>query len=133
MTLFAKWMPMNLNQLKKESDTVVVAKYISEINSTKEAYKHIQYSTLKRVRLIKGDIEPNFIVKATVLRACVPNYIFPKNYNEQYLLFLKKLPKSNIYIIINGECGALSITDNTIKPCRNPSNQKDFYGLSVQQ
>jgi hypothetical protein len=125
-------MPMNLNQLKNKSDTVVIAKYISEINSTKEPYENIQYSTLKRIELIKGNIKSNFIVKATKVMACVPNYIFPKNYNGQYLLFLKKSPKSNIYIIINGGCGVLSIINNTIEPCRNPSNKKNFHGLSIK-
>ena len=132
VTLFAKWMPMNLNQLEKESDTVVIAKYITEINSTKEPFKNIQFSTLKRIKLIKGDIESSFVVKAINVKACVPNYIFPENHNEQHLLFLRKSEEPNIYMIINGECGVLSIINNTIEPCRNPSNKKNFYGLSIK-
>jgi len=131
ISLFAKWLPLGVTSLEKISDVIVVAQYHSEINSTKMTFKTIQFSNLKKVKIIKGDIDDNFIVKTFKTMACVPNYLFPNKKNRSYLLFLRKIPNTHFYSIVNGSCGALPIINHTIKPCRN-DHHTEFYGLSIK-
>jgi hypothetical protein len=113
--IFADWGPLNLKQLLKYSDLVVLVKQNGKYEETKEPSGKTQLVEFQLSKIIKGKNlkeEQKIIVFGSQLPMCKAQYYFP-NKKQDYLLFLRK--QNNMFHIINGEFGALPILNNKVK------------------
>lgn len=110
LTASAKWGPLPLRSLVEHSDSIVVAEFISEDSRKIEGLRTDQLVTLKVTTIIKGSPTEQISVAGYADRICTAQFIFPTTKGEKYLLFLQK--NGNQYEVLNGNFGALTITDN---------------------
>ena len=113
-TISAKWRPLNLPELIKYSDTIVVG-IMEKIEKTDiDKFSSIQDVRFRKTDVIMGSVAENFHVQGQKLRICKAQYYFTYKKNSKYLLFLSK--KANgIYRVTNGTFGALPISDDELQ------------------
>ena len=122
LTASADWGPLPLKSMVEHSDCIVVAEFISEESRKTHGLRTDQLVTLKVTSIIKGTPTEQISVAGYTDRICAPQYIFPTTKGVNYLLFLKK--SENSYQVINGEFGALTITDNQVNWFTDPEKMQ---------
>ncbi len=111
ITASADWGPLPLKSMVEYSDSIVIAQFVSEISKSTSPEDTEQTATLKTTSIIKGEPPENLVVFGRVdTRMCKAQFIFPNTNGEKYLLFLQK--RNDVYSVLNGIFGALTITDN---------------------
>ena len=109
----AKWSPLPLKSLVEHSDSIVVAEFVSEDSRKTDDQRTDQLVTLKVTTFIKGTPPEQISVAGYEAQICMPQFIFPTTKGTKYLLFLQK--SNDKYSVLNGNFGALTITDNKVK------------------
>jgi hypothetical protein len=110
----AKWGPLPLKSLVEHSNCIVVAEFVSEETKNISPEGIDQLSTLKVTSIIKGESPEEIIVFGFINKmVCKPQFVFPATKGTKYLLFLQK--SNDKYSVLNGNFGALTITDNKVK------------------
>ncbi len=113
ITASADWGPLPLKSMVEYSDSIVIAQFVSEISKSTSPEDTEQTAILKTTSIIKGEPPENLVVFGRVdTRMCKAQFIFPNTNGEKYLLFLQK--RNDVYSVLNGTFGALTITDNKV-------------------
>ncbi len=108
---YAKWGPLNMEQLKKYSSVIVEAELITEKSSEAVNSGKVQVVQFKPIKIIKGEIEMLFLVHGSQQDICKAQYYFKNAKGDMYLLFLNLVKGTDIYRVVNGPFGALPISE----------------------
>jgi hypothetical protein len=121
----ADWGPLPLKSLVEHSNCIVVAEFISETCNNASSEGIDQLSTPKVTSIIKGKALEEIIVFGFINKMiCAPQFVFPATKGTKYLLFLQK--SNDKYSVLNGNFGALTITDNKVKWFTNETQTENL-------
>jgi hypothetical protein len=108
---YAKWRPLNEQELISSSDLIVIAEFQS-LSETQEKLHISQRATFAVSKVIRGNAVSSIEVAGTTARICAPVVRFTGEESGSYLLLLRK--REDVFAPVNGFLSLLKIEEEGV-------------------